>query len=145
LDNTPERETRILWEYSEGPEKNETTSRSLWEQNRESGIIPVIGKAMAQPKKPITIKEFGVIEKAFERFQYGVRMFEKLIWNDYTVSGYHNRIHRYLMARGLAKAKTSKSENGDRGSGTSGNTACHPAISTGMKSRPWTQDLCNPG
>ncbi|WML66807.1 MAG: hypothetical protein METHP_00266 [Methanoregula sp. SKADARSKE-2] len=35
-------------------------------------------------------------------------MLEMLIWKDYTVSISHNRIHRYLMERGLAKAECSK-------------------------------------
>lgn len=35
-------------------------------------------------------------------------MLEMLIWKDFTVSISHNRIHRYLMDRGLAKAERSK-------------------------------------
>ena len=80
----------------------------LWKQYQETGIIPDIGKAMGRPKKPVTDEESGVIEKAYERFRYGARLLEKLIWNDYTVSISHNRIHRYLIDRGLAKAETSK-------------------------------------
>ena len=80
----------------------------LWKQYRETGIIPGIGNAMGRPKKPVTDEESGVIEKAYERFRYGARMLEKLIWNDYTVSISHNRIHRYLMELILAKAETSK-------------------------------------
>ena len=80
----------------------------LWKQYRETGIIPVIGAALGRPKKPITAEESGVIETAFERFRYGARMLEMLIWKDFTVSISHNRIHRYLMDRGLAKAERSK-------------------------------------
>jgi putative transposase len=80
----------------------------LWKQYRETGIIPVIGEALGRPKKPITSEESGVIETAFERFRYGARMLEMLIWKDFTVSISHNRIHRYLMDRGLAKAERSK-------------------------------------
>jgi putative transposase len=80
----------------------------LWKQYRETGIIPVIGKAMGRPRKPVTEEESGVIKRAYERFRYGARMLEKLIWKDYSVSISHNRIHRYLMDRGLAKAEVSK-------------------------------------
>jgi hypothetical protein len=31
----------------------------LWKQYRETGIIPVIGKAMGRPKKPVTAEESG--------------------------------------------------------------------------------------
>ncbi|KUG15535.1 hypothetical protein ASZ90_014815 [hydrocarbon metagenome] len=31
----------------------------LWKQYRETGIIPVIGKAMGRPKKPVTDEESG--------------------------------------------------------------------------------------
>lgn len=80
----------------------------LWKQYRETGIIPVIGEALGRPKKLITAEESGVIANAFERFRYGARMLEMLIWKDSPVSISHNRIHRYLMDRGLAKAERSK-------------------------------------
>ena len=35
-------------------------------------------------------------------------MLEMLIWKDHTVSIFRNRIHRYLMDRGLAKAERSR-------------------------------------
>jgi len=80
----------------------------LWKQYRETGEIPLIGEAMGRPKKPVTPEESSVIDPAYQRFRYGARMLAQLIWKDYAVSISHNRIHRYLMDRGLAKAETSK-------------------------------------
>lgn len=80
----------------------------LWKQYRETGIIPLIGEMMGRPKKPVTPEEFGVIDQAYQRFRYGARMLAQLIRKDYAVNISHNRIHRYLMDRGLAKAETSK-------------------------------------
>ncbi|WML67692.1 MAG: hypothetical protein METHP_01241 [Methanoregula sp. SKADARSKE-2] len=105
MDNPPEREARIHWDDCKDPARNED---QLGKQYRETGIISVIGEALGRPKKLITAEESGVIENAFERFWYGARMLEMLIWKDSTVSISHNRIHRYLVDRGLAKAERSK-------------------------------------
>ena len=80
----------------------------LWKQYRETGVIPVIGVAMGRPKKPVAVEESTVIEEAYQRFRYGARMLENLIEQVYSVIISHNRIHRYLMDRGLAKDEASK-------------------------------------
>jgi len=80
----------------------------LWKKYRETGVIPVIGEAMGRPKKPATAEESGVTDRAYQRFRYGAGMLAKLIRKEYTVIISHNRIHRYLMDRGLAKTETSK-------------------------------------
>jgi putative transposase len=36
----------------------------LWKQYQETGIIPVIGRVMGRPKKPVTDKESGMIERS---------------------------------------------------------------------------------
>ena len=80
----------------------------LWKQYRETGVIPIIGKAMGRPRKPVTEEESKVIDEAYQRFRYGARMLEFLIRQLYAVIISHNRIHRYLMDRGLARAEASK-------------------------------------
>jgi len=80
----------------------------LWKQYRETGVIPIIGKAMGRPRKPVTEEESKVIDEAYQRFRYGARMLEFLIRQLYAVIISHNRIHRYLMDRGLARAEVSK-------------------------------------
>jgi putative transposase len=79
-----------------------------WVQHRSTGEIPIIGEAMGRPKKPVTDEESTVIDEAYHRFRYGTRMLETLIRKTYTLTISHNRIHRYLMGRGLAKAESSK-------------------------------------
>ena len=80
----------------------------LWKQYRETGVIPNIGEAMGRPKKPVTDEESTVIDEAYRRFRYGARMLAKLIRKVYALIISHNRIHRYLMAQGLARAEASK-------------------------------------
>jgi putative transposase len=80
----------------------------LWKQYRETGVIPIIGETMGRPKKPVTTAESAVIEEAYRRFRYGARMLEKIIRKVYALIISHNRIHRYLMDRGLARAESSK-------------------------------------
>ena len=52
------------------------------------------------PEKPITPEESEIIDEAYQRFRYGVRMLEILIRGDYNATISHNRIHSYLMGRG---------------------------------------------
>jgi len=80
----------------------------LWKQYRETGVIPVIGKAMGRPKKPVNKEESRIIDEVYQRFRYGARMLEFLILQLYSVIISHNRIHRYLMDRGLARVEASK-------------------------------------
>ena len=63
---------------------------------------------MGRPKKPVTDEESTVIDEAYQRFRYGARMLETLIRKAYPLTISHNRIHRYLMDRGLARAESSK-------------------------------------
>jgi putative transposase len=63
---------------------------------------------MGRPKKPITTEEAAVIDEAYQRFRYGARMLETLIRGAYELNISHNRIHSYLMDRGLAHAEKSK-------------------------------------
>ena len=80
----------------------------LWKQYRGTGVIPKIGEAMGRPKKSISVEESTVIDDAYRRFRYGARMLEKIIRKVYALIISHNRIHRYLMDRGLARAEASK-------------------------------------
>ena len=80
----------------------------LWKIYRETGKIPIIGKQMSRPKKPITPEESGIIDEAYHRFRYGARMLEILIQGAYKATISYNRIHRYLMDQGLAKPEVSK-------------------------------------
>ena len=63
---------------------------------------------MGRPKKPISAEESAVIDDAYQQFRYGARMLEKIIRKVYALIISHNRIHRYLMDRGLARAEASK-------------------------------------
>ena len=80
----------------------------FWKLFQDTGTIPVIGQKMGRPKKPITPGESEIIDKVYHRFRYGAHMLEILIQsaNEATIS--HNRIQRYLMDRGFAKAEVSK-------------------------------------
>ena len=80
----------------------------LWRHYQVTGTVPVIGKKMGRPKKPITTEEAAVIDEAYQRFRYGARMLEILIRGEYELNISHNRIHSYLMDRGLAHAEKSK-------------------------------------
>jgi transposase InsO family protein len=80
----------------------------IWKRYRDTEEIPVIGRNMGRPKKPITDEESEIIERAYRGFKFGARMLEVVIRVRYKISISHNRIHRYLMGRGLARAETSK-------------------------------------
>jgi len=78
----------------------------LWKQYRSTGEIPIIGEAMGPPKKRVTDEESSVIDETYQPFRYGARMLEKLIRKTYTLTISHNRIHRFLMDRKLARAES---------------------------------------
>jgi len=80
----------------------------LWKQYRDNGTIPIIGQKIGRPKKQITEEESTTIDQAYQRFRYGARMLEILIDKGYGIHIPHNRIHGYLMERGLARAESSK-------------------------------------
>ena len=72
----------------------------LWKIYQDTGTIPIIGQQMGRPKKKITPEESEIIDEAYQRFRYGVRMLEILIQGDYNATISHNRIYSYLMGRG---------------------------------------------
>jgi len=105
----------------------------LWKQYRETGVIPIIGEAMGRPKKPVTTEESTVIDEAYRRFRYGARMLAKLIRKVYALIISHNRIHRYLMDRGLARAEASKRKQRKWVRYERAHSMSAPDTSTGMK------------
>jgi len=80
----------------------------IWKRSRDLDELPIIGKNMGRPKRPITDKESEIIEQAHQQYKFGARMLEVVIRVRFGVSISHNRIHRYLMGRGLARTEASK-------------------------------------
>jgi len=80
----------------------------IWKLYRDTGTILIIGQKMGQPKKAITAEELVAIDEAYKRFRFGARMLEIIIRKVYELNISHNRIHKYLMDRGLARAERSK-------------------------------------
>jgi len=70
--------------------------------------IPEIGKKNGRPARPIEDCEIQMVKEAFEKYSVSASSLMKLIERDYGRHINHNRIHRILLALGMAKSKGKK-------------------------------------
>ena len=68
-------------------------------QNKE---LPVIGRRMGRPNRPITQEEIAIVKKAYAKYRVSASTLEKLIKRDYDVTISHNRIHKIMITNNLA-------------------------------------------
>ena len=75
---------------------------------RKTGEIPVIGKNLGRPKKPINELERKAIIECYKEFKMSAGLLREMIKNKYSLDINHNRIHQVLLDEGLAKKMTKK-------------------------------------
>ncbi len=77
----------------------------IWKYYRETGREPVLGQNVGRPRKPHVKREAEIVREAHACYRFGARMLETVIRKTYKVRISHSRIHKYLMAEGLAREK----------------------------------------
>jgi len=80
----------------------------VYKQYLLNGQIPEIGKKNGRPARPIEDCEIRMVKEAFEKYSVSASSLMKLIERDCGKHINHNRIHRILLALGMAKSKGKK-------------------------------------
>jgi putative transposase len=76
---------------------------------RSTGIMPEIGNNLGRhPGKDLSEKEKEIIVTVKQEYRLGARRLEPLIERDYGVHISHNRIHAFLLEKGLAQHNAQK-------------------------------------
>ncbi len=112
------RKVRCLIRWKERGESSKDIAQDLkvtkrrvnqvWRQYKETGEVPEIGNDVGRPRKENTEREMQIILEAKDKYKLGARRLEPIIDRDYEVHIPHNRIHRYLLEKGLAKENPNK-------------------------------------
>ena len=74
----------------------------IWKYFQDEGHEPIIGESVGRPRKFFDEKEALVVKEAYLQFKFGARMLEVVIKKVYKLKIPHNRIHMYLLSRGLS-------------------------------------------
>jgi len=81
----------------------------VWTEYKSTGIIPEIGKNLGRPPdNALSEQEKEIILKTKQRYKLGARRLEPLIDRDHRIHIPHNRIHAFLLEKGLAQPNTQK-------------------------------------
>ncbi|MFH0869518.1 MAG: DDE-type integrase/transposase/recombinase [archaeon] len=75
---------------------------------QETGSLPVLGKNMGRPHKPLKEREIIIVNEAYEKYRVSADTLERIIMRDYQLHIPHNRIHKILLILGFAKPKGKK-------------------------------------
>ncbi len=75
----------------------------VWNIYTETGEMPVIGKKMGRPKRPITDEERHLVRESYERYRLSADALELLIYRDAGKHIPHNHIHNILLEIGCAE------------------------------------------
>lgn len=80
----------------------------VWKLYNQTGRIPVIGKKVGRPGKPIEDWEVSLVRVAWLKYRVSADTLERLIERDYGKHIGHNRIHKIMLMLGFAKRKAKK-------------------------------------
>ena len=75
----------------------------VWNTYTETGEMPVIGKKMGRPKRPITDEERHLVRESYEHYRLSADALERLIYRDTGKHIPHNHIHNILLEIGYAE------------------------------------------
>ena len=75
----------------------------VWNDYNKTGEIPVIGKKVGRPKRPITEEERTLVKEAYKLYRLSADALERLIFRDKGKHIPHNHIHRILIELGYAE------------------------------------------
>lgn len=76
----------------------------VWSTYNNTGEMPVIGKNMGRPRRPITDEERHLVRESYERYRLSADALERLIYRDAGKHIPHNHIHKILLEIGCAEA-----------------------------------------
>jgi len=91
------------YQISKNMKVSERRVNQILELYRKTGEMPVVGKNVGRPKKPIYSYERESIIECFREFKISASLLRILIKNKYSIDINHNRIHKVLLEEGLAK------------------------------------------
>lgn len=80
----------------------------VWRAYLETEQLPVIGRRVGRPAKPITEEEKTVVEQSWRKYRVSADALERLIERDANTHIGHNRIHKILLELGFAEKKEKK-------------------------------------
>ena len=80
----------------------------IWKEYLMTGEIPVVGKGVGRPVKPIEEWEKELVKKFYERYRVSADTLERLIERDEKTHFSHYRIHKILIELGYAEKKEKK-------------------------------------
>ena len=76
----------------------------VWNAYNQTGDLPLIGKRIGRPPRPILDSERCLVRKAYALYRVGAETLERLIERDYGIHIPHNHIQRIMLELGLAKS-----------------------------------------
>lgn len=80
----------------------------VWKEYLTTGEIPVLGRKVGRPVKPIEQWEKDIVKKAYEKYRVSADTLERAIERDEKVHMSHYRIHAILLELGYAEKKDKK-------------------------------------
>lgn len=80
----------------------------VWNVYNQTGKIPVIGKNVGRPCKPVEDWEVSLVRVAWVKYRVSADTLERLIERDYDKHIGHNRVHKIMLTLGFAKRKAKK-------------------------------------
>lgn len=73
---------------------------------RQTGEVPLVGKNMGRPSKPITPEEKEIVAEAYKRYRFSASLLAPIIQRDYGKHISHRRIHSILLENAFAKKRS---------------------------------------
>lgn len=80
----------------------------IWKEYLMTGEIPVLGKKVGRPMKPIEQWEKELVKRIYEKYRVSADTLERLIERDEKIHLSHYRVHSILLELGYAEKKDKK-------------------------------------
>ena len=80
----------------------------LWKEYLTTGEIPVVGKGVGRPVKPIEQWEYDLVKRFYEKYRVSADAMERLIERDEKIHLSHYRVHAIMLELGYAQKKDKK-------------------------------------
>lgn len=78
---------------------------ALWKEYLTTGEIPVVGRGVGRPVKPIEQWEKDLVKRSYEKYRVSADAIERLIERDEKIHMSHYRVHAIMLELGYAKKK----------------------------------------
>jgi len=80
----------------------------IWKEYLMTGEIPILGKRVGRPMKPIEQWEKELVKRIYEKYRVSADTLERLIERDEKIHMSHYRIHAILLELGYAEKKDTR-------------------------------------